>query len=546
MLLTLGGAVDPSVVELRFDDATAVEMDGHGHAIVRTPTGDVVLLRPGVQQETDEGRRALAAGWSDAGQGRVTLAGPTVKEPTAVGFRVLFLPEALAELDRDADGRVTLGELAPPPPAVLGGPVVDATKRDTLVIDNDSDTQADPGDTLSYDVRIDNAPGATSAGSVTFADPLDPNLTLVPGSINVSPLALDDTYQAIGHVTLTVSNPLQGLFANDSEFLADTFALTSPVPNTPTPTAGGGTVTVAADGTFSYTSPAGFAGPSDSFNYTIADAGGLTGSGTVTFTIAGLVWFIDRDAAPGGTGTQASPFDEIADVNGAGGAGDPDAANHILYLHDRAAAVDYVLGLELEPGQQLVGSGVPLVVGATTVLPATTPPTVEHAGGNAITLHSGTTVSGLNVVAANNAAFFGTGALGTTSVSSVAVTTSGVRRGPQPAEPHGLRHLRRHDRRLGLGRRCPRRRRQRRCRPHRPRPSARRPAASCTSATARAGRSRSAASRERRASMRSRWSRTEGERSPRSRPGSTSRPRTRERCSRTTAAPSTSPARRAC
>ncbi|MET0554960.1 MAG: Ig-like domain-containing protein [Vicinamibacteria bacterium] len=425
VLLTLGPGVDPSVVELQLADATAVEADGHGHVIVRTPSGDVVLLRPGLQQATDDGRRALAGGWRDAGEGRLALAGPTSKEATTVGFRVLFLPEALTELDRNTDGRVTLEELAPPP-ATLGGPIVDATKRDTLVIDNDVDGQADPGDTLSYDVRIDNAAGGTSAGSVVFADPLDPNLTLVPGSINVSPLALDETYQAIGHVTLTVSNPLLGLFANDSEYLGDTFALTSPPPNTPTATAQGGTVTIAADGTFSYTSPAGFAGPTDSFTYTISDAGGLTGTGTVTLTVAGLVWFIDRDAAPGGTGTQASPFDELADVNGAGGAGDPDAPNHILYLHDRAAAIDYVLGLELEPGQQLVGSGVPLVVGATTVLPATTPPTVHHVGGNAITLASGATVSGLNVQAANNAAFFGTGALGTANISSVAVTTSGT------------------------------------------------------------------------------------------------------------------------
>jgi hypothetical protein len=425
VLLTLGAGADPAAVELRFDDATGVETSGHGHAIVRTPAGDVVLLRPGVQVDAGDDRRALAAGWRDAGEGRVVLDAPTVKEPATVGFHALFLPEALTGLDRNADGRVSLDELAPAAPAALGGPVVDATKRDTLVVDNDTDGQADPGDTLSYDVRIDNAAGGPPAGSITFADPLDPNLTLVPGSINVSPLALDDAYQAIGHVTLNVTNPTLGILANDTEFLGGTFALTSPAPGVPSPTTGGGTVTVAADGTFSYTSPAGFAGPTDSFSYTITDTGGLTGTGTVTFTIAGLVWFIDRDAAPGGTGTQASPFDEIADVNGAGGAGDPDAANHILYLHDRAAAIDYVLGLELEPGQQLVGSGVPLVVGATTVLPATTPPTVEHAGGHAITLAAGATVSGLNVVAANDAAFFGTGALGTANVSSVAVTTSG-------------------------------------------------------------------------------------------------------------------------
>jgi hypothetical protein len=424
VLLALGAGADPAAVELQLSDATAVETDGHGHAIVRTPAGDVVLLRPGLQLATEDGLRAVAGGWREAGEGRVTLSAPASKDPAAVGFRVLFLPEALADLDRNADGRVTLEELAPVPPAVLGGPVVDATKRDTLVVDNDSDNQADPGDTLRYDVRIDNT-GGTSANAVAFADPLDPNLALVPGSINVSPLALDETYQAIGHVTLNVSNPLLGLFANDTEFLGDTFALTVPPPNTPSPTAQGGTVTIAADGTFSYTSPAGFAGPTDSFTYTIADGGGLTGSATVTLTVAGLVWFIDRNAPPGGTGTQASPFDEIADVNGPGGAGDPDGPNHIIYLHDRAAAIDYVLGLELEPGQQLVGSGVPLVVGATTVLPATTPPTVEHAGGNAITLASGATVSGLNIVAANNAAIFGTGALGTTNVSSVAITTSG-------------------------------------------------------------------------------------------------------------------------
>jgi hypothetical protein len=426
VLLTLEAGVDPAVVELQVPDATAVETGGQGHLIVRAPSGDVALLRPGVYVSSDEGRRALPSGWRDAGEGRLVLDAPAVKEPATVGFHVLFLPEALAELDRNQDGRVSLDELAPPPPALLGGPSVDATKRDTLAIDNDSDNQADPGDTLEYDVRIDNAPGGTAAGAVTFADPLDSNLTLVPGSINVSPLALDDTYEAIGHVTLNVTNPTLGILANDTEFLGGTFALTSPAPGVPTPTTGGGTVTVAADGTFSYTSPAGFAGPTDGFTYTITDAGGLTGTGVVTFAIAGLVWFIDRDAAPGGSGTQASPFDEIADVNGAGGAGDPDAPNHLIYLHDRAAAFDYVLGLELEPGQQLVGSGVPLVVGATTVLPATTPPTVHHTGGNAIALAAGASVSGLNVVAANDAAIFGTGALGTASVSNVAVTTSGT------------------------------------------------------------------------------------------------------------------------
>ena len=35
----------------------------------------------------------------------------------------------------------------------------------------------------------------------------DPNLTLVPGSINVSPLAIDDTFTAVANTQLGVGTP---------------------------------------------------------------------------------------------------------------------------------------------------------------------------------------------------------------------------------------------------------------------------------------------------------------------------------------------------
>jgi hypothetical protein len=52
-------------------------------------------------------------------------------------------------------------------------------------------------------------------------------------------------------------------------------------------TAQGGSVTLAADGTFTYTPAAGFSG-SDTFTYTVSDPTGRTATGTVTITVIPL------------------------------------------------------------------------------------------------------------------------------------------------------------------------------------------------------------------------------------------------------------------
>lgn len=76
----------------------------------------------------------------------------------------------------------------------------------TLSVDADGDGVADPGDRLHYTVTIANVSGAPITG-ITFQDIInDPNLTLVAGSIDVSLLAVDDTYTAVGNTLLKVGN----------------------------------------------------------------------------------------------------------------------------------------------------------------------------------------------------------------------------------------------------------------------------------------------------------------------------------------------------
>jgi len=93
---------------------------------------------------------------------------------------------------------------------------------------------------------------------------------------NTAPVANNDSYIASKNITLNISAP--GVFANDSDdvaFTLDTYDTAS---------AQGGTVTVNADGSFSYTPPTGYVGI-DTFTYTIIDTPGLTDTATVTIDV---------------------------------------------------------------------------------------------------------------------------------------------------------------------------------------------------------------------------------------------------------------------
>src|SRR5437868_14425934 len=91
---------------------------------------------------------------------------------------------------------------AEPKPAVLLAPGVTATNNDALFTDVDGDGIADPGDTVEYTVTINN--GGTDATGMIFNDTLDPNMTLVGGSIQSSPIAGNDTFSVTGNVSISV------------------------------------------------------------------------------------------------------------------------------------------------------------------------------------------------------------------------------------------------------------------------------------------------------------------------------------------------------
>ena len=83
---------------------------------------------------------------------------------------------------------VVLVLLAAPGYAQLTAPM-----RDQLQIDQNSDGQANPGDTLRYSITITNPPAAPPATDIQFTDTPDANTTLVPGSVHSTPIAFDQT-----------------------------------------------------------------------------------------------------------------------------------------------------------------------------------------------------------------------------------------------------------------------------------------------------------------------------------------------------------------
>ncbi|MCA1567468.1 MAG: cadherin-like domain-containing protein [Acidobacteria bacterium] len=291
---------------------------------------------------------------------------------------------------------------------------ITATKTDNIP----QTQEVSPGATINYTVTVTNN-GSDPATGVTFTDTPGANTTLVDGSISTQPIANPDAYNVIGNVSI-VPNATQGLLANDCDpdngAGCTSTGLTASGPNSgPT----NGQVTINSDGSFTYNPNPGYSG-SDSFTYTVTDGDGKTDTATATLTVSTPIWFVKADAAAGGDGRLATPFNCYTGTNCFSDTAADEAGDAIFLF-----AGNYTGGYALLANQKLVGAGATASLASihnnvtvepySTALPTTngTPAvvvmTTTVAATNAVIVSAGGIVlRGFTVGATTGAKIFGT------------------------------------------------------------------------------------------------------------------------------------------
>ncbi|MFZ1562192.1 MAG: Ig-like domain-containing protein, partial [Saprospiraceae bacterium] len=163
-----------------------------------------------------------------------------------------------------------------------------------------------PGDQLQYTITITSNAGMDATG-VQLTDFIDPNTTLVPGSLKIGVVAYDDAYSTVGNVSISVP-AASGVLTNDLNLDGDVLQATAF-----DATGTQGTVTMNPNGSFTFNPNPGFEGTT-TFGYTVSD-GLFASTGTVTVTVTGMIWFINSSAASGGDGRINTPFNTMNAFN---------------------------------------------------------------------------------------------------------------------------------------------------------------------------------------------------------------------------------------
>jgi len=225
-------------------------------------------------------------------------------------------------------------------------------------------------------------------------------------SISIAPVATGDSYPAASHLVDntqfvitggTTASPATPFVSSATNLITNDLPSGGVAATTGTfGTSAGGSVTIAADGTFIYTpkaNPGSAAVTSDSFTYTVVSNGVTSAAATVNLTLANRVWYVKNNG--GGTNGQSqSPFTTLAAAQAASVAGD------IIFVYNGdGLTTGQSLGITLKNNQQLIGEGVALVVNTVTLKAAGTKPQITNttATSDVVTIADGDTVKGLTI-----------------------------------------------------------------------------------------------------------------------------------------------------
>lgn len=129
--------------------------------------------------------------------------------------------------------------------------------------------------TATVTVRLQDSGGTAGGGADTS---VAQSFTITVRPVNDAPVATSDTYKVAAGTALVVSAP--GVLANDRD--VDTSVLSAVLKSAPT----NGTVTLSANGSFTYKPRARYSG-TDSFTYQASDGAALSNVATVTISVGG-------------------------------------------------------------------------------------------------------------------------------------------------------------------------------------------------------------------------------------------------------------------
>ena len=232
---------------------------------------------------------------------------------------------------------------------------------------------AEQSGTTFFEFRVVDDGGTANGGE----DTLSHSIQITVNGDNDAPTAVDDSFNFVEDSTLTPTLGVDDLLQNDSDLEGDTLTVNT----TPISGPSNGSLTLEADGTFTYTPNLDFSG-TDSFVYEINDGNGGIDQATVDITVEA------RNDAPelvNGFNAALSVSEdsglnslglESASYSAGGGADEASQSLSVnvtsvpaglgtIYLADGVSVVTpgiysvaQLQGMQFEPGDNVVGSGV--------------------------------------------------------------------------------------------------------------------------------------------------------------------------------------------